>query len=97
MEAEKLEMTKFFIEESIRNLSVPRTPYNSERSNSNFSSDDLDPRKFYQRVGHDTDSQARRDRWEYMNTMHAAVGQQTSNASGKGLGSSSPRFGYGDS
>ena len=63
-EAEKLEMTKFFIEESIRGLSVPRTPYNSERSNSNFSSDDFDQRKFYLRVGHDAESQARRDRWE---------------------------------
>ena len=96
MEAEKLEMTKFFIEESIRNISVPRTPQNSERSNSNFSGDDFDPRTFYQRVGHDAESQARRDRWEYMNTMHTTLGQQTSNTSSKGIGSSSPRFGYGD-
>jgi hypothetical protein len=96
MEAEKLEMTKFFIEESIRNLSVPRTPYNSERSHSNFSSDDLDPRKFYQRVGHDAESQARRDRWEYLNTMHTVAGQQQSSSSSKGLGARSPRFGYGD-
>ena len=92
-EAEKLEMTKFFIEESIRNLSNPRTPYTSERSISNFSSEEFDPRKFYQRVGHDAESQARRDRWEYMNTMHTVAGQQTSS---KDFGSASPRFGYGN-
>jgi TLD len=90
-EAERLEMTKFFIEASIRNLSVsPRTPYNSDRSISNFSGDDFDPRKFYQRVGHDEDSQARRDRWEYMNTMQQRAGQQSTNS---GL-DASPRFGY---
>ena len=86
--AEKLEMTKFFIEESVRNLAVPRTPYNSTRSASNFTSDDLDQEKFYQRVGHDSDSQARRNRWEYVNTMQT-VGEQ----SNRGF-SASPRFGY---
>jgi TLD len=86
--AEKLEMTKFFIEESVRNLAVPRTPYNSIRSASNFTNDDLDQEKFYQRVGHDSDGQARRARWEYVNTMQT-VGEQ----SNRGF-SASPRFGY---
>jgi TLD len=77
--AEKLEMTKFFFEESVRN---------STRSASTFSGDDFDQEKFYQRVGHDSDGQARRARWEYMNTMNTVA--QGSNS---GFGSS-PRFGY---
>jgi TLD len=96
--AERLEMSKFFVEESVRSFAIPATPnnstrtafpstpYNSTRSSSVFSAD-LDQDSFYRRVGHDPDGEARRDRWSYMNMM---------NVEGKanvGLGAS-PRYGY---
>jgi TLD len=66
--AEKLEMTKFFIEESVRSMSSPPTP--SGRRSRQFSSNDLEQVSFYRRVGHDPDSESRRDRWQYLNTMN---------------------------
>lgn len=87
--AQKLEMTKFFIEESTR--STARTyGSNSSRSStrSGFGSNDLLSERFYQRVGQDFQSQERRDRWQYTNMMHGA-GTRGAGVTG---GMHSPRF-----
>ena len=88
--AQKLEMTKFFIEESIRGTtgSYGSNSTSSARSPSGFNSNDLLSGRFYQRVGQDFESQERRNRWEYTNMMHG-VG---TGASGIAGGMSSPRF-----
>lgn len=78
--AEKLEMTKYFIEESTRGSS--RSDKSSERS---FSSMDLVQERFYRRVGDDLESEERRQRWQYANMMGATDGVN------RGLGAT-PRF-----
>jgi hypothetical protein len=65
--AEKIEMNKFFVTESIRRPSLDSS-WTSSRSQ--FSSRDLDQEKFYRRVGNDPESEERRQRWQYMNMMH---------------------------
>lgn len=62
--AERLEMHNFFIDESLH-----RTSENSTGS-AEFSSRDFDQERFYRRVGYDTESELRRDRWTYLNMMH---------------------------
>lgn len=79
--AEKVEMTKFFVEGSIRSLSASSTPRNSTR----FAIGELDQYQFYQRVGHDQDGASRRDHWQDINAMNA-VGKTN-----RGFGAS-PRF-----
>jgi hypothetical protein len=87
--AERLEMTKFFIAESIRESASCNSPsdlsQNSARS-SQFSSQELVQEEFYRRVGHDPKSEARRDRWQYLNMMGGTDGVN------RGVGGS-PRFG----
>jgi len=75
--AEKLEMSKFFIEESVHRFSDENPPPES------FSSRDLDQKRFYVRAGHDQESDERRQSWEHTNFMLGA-GQ-------RGLGRT-PRF-----
>lgn len=75
--AQKLEMTKFFLEQSLRSTQTSST-------RSTLSGNDILSERFYQRVGQDFDSQERRNRWQYTNMMNP-VGLQT------GL-QSSPRF-----
>ena len=101
--AEKLEMTKFFIEESSRHTPsassslLPDSPSsvhsikNSPRSLSAFSSQDLIQSSFYQRVGYDYQSQERRDRWSDQN-MQESVGRSGRSGAAKPFGQS-PRFG----
>ena len=88
--AEKLEMTKFFLEEqstrSIRSGSsnFPDSPQLSNRNS--FAGSDYNQESFYRRVGHDPDSEIRRDRWQYLNTMGGGTAGDT-----RGLGAT-PRF-----
>ena len=80
--AEKLEMTQFFVQESIRSAGSTA----SNDSVSAFSSQDLDQESFYRRVGHNDRSEETRDRWQYRNMMDG-----DSSSSRRGLGAS-PRF-----
>jgi hypothetical protein len=63
--AEQLEMTQFFVQESIRNMSMQST--GSDRSN--FSSRDLNRDQFYRRVGHNDSHEEVREQWHYRNMM----------------------------
>lgn len=84
--AERLEMTKFFVEDSVRSLSSASTP-NHSRPASILPEYNLDQDQFYRRIGQDPESESRRDHWQYLNMMN--VGGKTNS----GLGAS-PRFGY---
>eukprot|EP00977_Amphora_coffeiformis_P013637 scaffold3608_cov183-Amphora_coffeaeformis.AAC.24 len=85
--AQKLEMTKYFLEESIRGSTGSNSSQSLGSNRSpQFTRNDLMSDRFYQRVGQDFESQERRDRWEYTNMMHG-VG----NTRGTG-GMQSPRF-----
>jgi hypothetical protein len=75
--AQKLEMTKFFLEQSLRSTQ-------SGSTRSTLSANDILSERFYQRVGQDFDSQERRNRWQYTNMMNP-VGPRTGFQS-------SPRF-----
>ena len=79
--AEKLEMTQFFMSESLRNTSIA-----SERSNDSsiFSSRDLDQHSFYRRVGHDDANAEIREQWQYRSMMDGNM------RSGRGM--ATPRF-----
>ena len=94
--AEKLEMSQFFIQESIR--STINSNNNSLRSHSNNKSGTFgsasgsefgNQEKFFRRVGHDDDNEANRERWHYRNMMDGG-----NNSTGRPvMGGSSPRFG----
>lgn len=91
--AEKLEMTQFFVQESMRsNMSAGSSsaPSHGRRGNSSqFSSEDLlDQESFYRRVGSGDASEQARDQWQYRSMMNggAALGSAS-----KGL-SATPRF-----
>ncbi|CAJ1954486.1 unnamed protein product [Cylindrotheca closterium] len=79
--AEKLEMTQFFMSESIRSSSMM-----SQRSNDSiiFSSRDLDQHSFYRRVGHDDANEEMREQWQYRTMMDGEM------SSGRGM--ATPRF-----
>lgn len=83
--AQKLEMTKFFIESTMRSS----THSTSSRSSlgSPLNSNDLYSDRFYRRVGQDYESQERRNRWQYTNMMNPI----DSNFGPAGL-QASPRF-----
>jgi hypothetical protein len=86
--AEKLEMTKFFVCESIRNMSMNSTTSTSSYGSrpSPFSSQELLQDQFYRRVGYEDDEHEElRDRWQYRNMMDGAQ------AANIGMGAS-PRF-----
>ena len=80
--AEKLEMTQYFVSESIRNTA---RSVRSLSSNDTFSSRDLDQHNFYRRVGHDDSHEELRDQWQLRRMMDGA-GART-----RGIGAS-PRF-----
>jgi len=89
--AEKLEMSKYFVEQSTRNMSF-RSSQGGHQSppgsaSSSFRSSDLTQSEFYRRVGHDPESEERRQRWQYRNMMDGFGGGQ------RGMGAS-PRYGY---
>ncbi|KAG7359712.1 TLD domain containing protein [Nitzschia inconspicua] len=80
--AEKLEMTHYFVSESIR--STARS-VQSISSNETFSSRDLDRHSFYRRIGHDDSHEELRDQWQLRRMMDGdGVGS-------RGIGAS-PRF-----
>ena len=79
--AQRLEMTKYYIEESSRG----GTSTHSADSVDSFGSKDLIQEKFYRRVGYDLESEERRQRWQYANMMNP-TGSNT-----RGFGAS-PRF-----
>lgn len=81
--AEKMEMSKYFVEQSSRNSSM-RSPNSSSRTSS-LRSVDLNQSEFYRRVGHDPESEERRDRWQRSNMMEGFRGGN------RGIGAS-PRF-----
>ena len=91
--AQKLEMTKYFLEESIRGgndgggstQSLGGGNTAGGGSSPRFGRNDLLSERFYQRVGQDLESQERRDRWEYTNMMHGVGTRGTG-------GMQSPRF-----
>lgn len=82
--AERLEMSKFFIEESSRTTQSSVRSANSTRNSPQFTSRDLDQQQFYRRVGQDSESEERRERWQYLNMMNPTDGK-------RGIGAS-PRF-----
>jgi hypothetical protein len=95
--AERLEMTKFFVEESIhdsiyssdasvRSEGGVYGPGTYARSSRQFSSQDLVQSDFYRRVGDNDQTQEIRDRWQYLNLMHS-----THQKPG-GIGGPSPRY-----
>jgi hypothetical protein len=78
--AEKLEMTHYFLSESIR--STGRTIH-SMSSNDTFSSRDLDQHSFYRRIGHDDSHEELRDQWQLRKMLDGD--------GGRGMGAS-PRY-----
>mmetsp|Transcript_13141 Transcript_13141/g.22957 ORF Transcript_13141/g.22957 Transcript_13141/m.22957 type:complete len:564 (-) Transcript_13141:111-1802(-) len=88
--AEKLEMTQYFVSESIRE-SIRSSTRSSTRSMGSkgspetFSSRDLDQRSFYRRIGHDDSHEELRDQWQYRRMMDGSGGGS------RGIGAS-PRF-----
>jgi hypothetical protein len=83
--AEKLEMTQFFVQQSIRNMSI-RSSSSVRTDISQFSSRDLDRDSFYRRIGQGDDHEALREQWQYRNMMDGG-----GVAGPRGLGAS-PRF-----
>eukprot|EP00934_Nitzschia_sp_Nitz4_P001821 Nitzschia sp. Nitz4//scaffold20_size174350//59211//60872//NITZ4_002092-RA/size174350-processed-gene-0.19-mRNA-1//1//CDS//3329541779//1821//frame0 len=82
--AEKLEMTQFFVSESIRNSSI-RSVGSVQSRETSFSARDLDQTEFYRRLGHGDDHSELREQWQYRNMMDGAAVKQ------RGIGAS-PRF-----
>ena len=81
--AEKLEMTQFFVSESMKNTSL--NSVSSGHSDSKFSSRELTQDQFYRRIGQNDAHEELRERWQYRNMMD---GDQKVNSS---LGAT-PRF-----
>lgn len=73
-EAQKQEMSMFFVRQSISSLSKLSTSSATsppEKSSSSlFSADDLNPETFYRRIGENDESEVDRDAWNYANMMN---------------------------
>jgi hypothetical protein len=72
--AEKLEMSQFFMSESIRHASMNSGSMNSDtlRIDSGdimFGSRDFDQHEFYRRIGHGDANEELRERWQYRSMM----------------------------
>ena len=67
-EAEKLEMTKFFVQESSAR-SLSKASLSGETAQREFSSKELKQPEFFRRVGTNDQSEAGRDRWQYAAMM----------------------------
>jgi hypothetical protein len=69
-EAERSEMSQFFVRESISSLSrVSGSASGDNSSSSLFSAGDLTPKKFYRRVGQADENETDRDAWQYAQMM----------------------------
>ena len=69
-EAQKQEMSMFFVRESISSLSKLSTSPRQSSNSSVFSADDLNPETFYRRIGENDESEVDRDAWNYANMMN---------------------------
>jgi hypothetical protein len=69
-EAQKQEMSMFFVRESISSLSKLSTSPPETSNSSLFSADDLNPETFYRRIGENDESELDRDAWNYANMMN---------------------------
>lgn len=69
-EAQKQEMSMFFVRQSISSLSKQSTSPPETSSSSLFSADDLNPETFYRRIGENDESEVDRDAWNYANMMN---------------------------
>lgn len=69
--AEKLEMTKYFVDQSSHSESVHSVysdiAYNSPQNS--MTASDLVQAKFYRRVGENDEGEEQRERWQYANMM----------------------------
>lgn len=83
--AEKLEMTQFFVRQSVHNMSMMSSS-SIKTNQSQFTSRDLDHNQFYRRVGHGDDHEEIREQWQYRNMMDGGGGTK------RGIGSGTPRF-----
>jgi hypothetical protein len=80
-DAEKLEMTQFFIHQSTRDItsthSIPSSAGRSSRSRSSksvdFDVEDFSQDKFYRRVGENDESEQQREIWQYAKMMDTAA------------------------
>jgi hypothetical protein len=81
--AEKLEMTQYFVSESIR--SSGRSDRSVSYNSGAFSSRDLDQHSFYRRIGHDDSHEELRDQWQLQGMTDGA------GAGNRGMGAS-PRY-----
>lgn len=85
--AEKMEMTKFFVEQSSRNsMFESATSSIGSPASSRFGSAELVQEDFYRRVGHDSESEMRREQWQYRNIVD-------DNAGSVRVFGATPRFG----
>jgi len=70
-EAQKQEMSLFFVRESISSSVSKMSTSPPDTSNSSlFSADDLNPETFYRRIGESDESELDRDAWNYANMMN---------------------------
>jgi hypothetical protein len=93
--AEKMEMTRFFIEHSTRGSpgssirSSSLSPTGSTHASTRWGSRELNQEEFFRRVGHDVQSEERRQLWQDRNGMDGDLGRTASGDFGR-----SPRFGF---
>jgi hypothetical protein len=92
--AEKMELAQFFIEQSTRSSaasirSSSLSPVGPTRASTRWGSRELNQEDFFRRVGHDAQSEQRRQLWQYRNGMDGELGRTASGALGR-----SPRFGF---
>lgn len=70
-EAQKQEMSLFFVRETISSSISKMSTSPPDTSNSSlFSADDLNPETFYRRIGENDESELDRDAWNYANMMN---------------------------
>eukprot|EP00984_Skeletonema_dohrnii_P022563 scaffold11674_cov79-Skeletonema_dohrnii-CCMP3373.AAC.3 len=71
-EAQKQEMSLFFVRESISSSmsKMSTSPQDTSNSSSLFSADDLNPETFYRRIGENDETELDRDAWNYAQMMN---------------------------
>jgi hypothetical protein len=67
--AEKLEMSQFFMSESIRHASINSDTSRIDSGDIMFGSRDFDQHQFYRRIGHGDANEELRERWQYRSMM----------------------------
>ena len=69
-EAQRQELSMFFVRNSISSLSKMSTSPQDTSNSSIFSADDLNPETFYRRIGENDESELDRTAWNYANMMN---------------------------